>query len=149
MSGTSRFERSHDIEIEASPAEVLDYVSNPMTWPEWMPATHHIDSPDRPLRAGERFAERWRTSRGEVALEWSVVEREDAKFWEARADTDFIGPIVARYTVEETATGCRYTRTIVNPARAKPPTEEMVARMDDEAAICLANIKRGVEGRKA
>jgi hypothetical protein len=150
MTDTVRFERSHDIVIAAPPAAVLDYVSNPRSWPEWMPATHHIDSPDRPLGAGERFTERWGTSRGEVQLDWLVAEREDGRRWVARADTDFLGPIEARYTVEPvegTAGASRYTRTIVNPARPKPPTPEMIQRVDDEAAVCLANIKRNVEAR--
>ena len=149
MIGTVRFERSHHIEIAAPPGDVLDYVSNPTSWPEWMPASHEIHSPDRPLRAGERFDERWATSRGEVRLDWLVTAREDSRVWEARADTDFLGPIVARYTVEATPGGSRYTRTIVNPARPKPPTPEMVQRVDDEAAVCLANIKAAVERRVA
>ncbi|MFN0089764.1 MAG: SRPBCC family protein [Acidimicrobiales bacterium] len=142
------FERAHDIVIHASPAEVLDYVSNPNSWPEWMPATHHIEAPDRPLAAGEAFSEKWATRQGEVMLDWRVSERKDGRVWIAETATPFTGPIQARYTVEETAEGTRYTRTIVNPDRPKAPTEEMVRRMDDEAAVCLANIKRAVESRR-
>ena len=69
------FERAHDIEIDAPAAAVLDYVSNPLSWPEWMPATHEILSDDRPLQAGEGFSERWATRQGEVGLEWRVTER--------------------------------------------------------------------------
>jgi hypothetical protein len=149
MSDTVRFERSHDVEIEATPAEVLDYVSNPQTWREWMPATHDIDSPDRPLQAGERFTERWGTSRDEVQLDWHVSGREHPTSWEAWTETSFIGRIEARYTCVATPTGTHYTRTIVNPGRPKAPTEEVVARIDDEAAVCLANIKAAVERRRA
>jgi len=149
MSDTVRFERSHDILIAAPPAAVLDYVSNPNSWPEWMPASHHIDSPDRPLQIGEGFTERWGTSRGEVRLDWRVTERDHPHRWVARAETDFLGPIVARYTVEEVAGGSRYTRTILNPARPKAPTPAIVQRVDDEAAVCLANIKNAVERRAA
>lgn len=144
------FELSHDIEIEAPPAAVLDYVSNPQTWPEWMPATHHIDSPDRPMQAGEAFFEKWATRQGEVQLDWRVVDRVDPGAtgrWEAHTTTAFTGPIVCVYTVEATERGCRYTRTIGNPQRPKAPTAEMVQRMHDEAAVCLANIKAGVERR--
>ena len=52
------------------------------------------------------------------------------------------------YTVEATERGCRYTRTIGNPQRPKAPTADMVQRMHDEAAVCLANIKAGVERRQ-
>jgi uncharacterized protein YndB with AHSA1/START domain len=146
MSDTVHFERSHDIVIDAPPAAVLDYVSNPNSWPEWMPATHHIDAADRPLQQGEQCCEKWATRQGEVALDWSVAQRSPT-VWEARTQTPFTGPIIARYTVEATAGGARYTRTVVNPARPKAPTAEMVQRMDDEAAVCLANIKRNVEAR--
>jgi len=143
--GTVAFERSHDIFIDAPPEAVLDYVSNPQSWPQWMPATHHIDSPDRAMRAGEAFYEKWHTRQGEVALDWTVTDRVDGRRWEASTTTPFTGPIVAVYETVPEGTGCRYTRRILNPARPKAPTDEMLARMDDEAAICLANIKRNVE----
>lgn len=150
MTGTVRFERSHDVVIAAPAAVVLDYVSNPQSWREWMPATHDMDSPDRPMLAGETFVEKWATRQAEVQLDWSVTERVEGSCWVAEADTDFIGRIVARYEVVDLGDGrCRYTRRIVNPARAKAPTPEMIDRIDAEAAVCLANIKRNVEARTA
>lgn len=144
---TTPFERRHDIRIAAPAGDVLDYVSNPQSWREWMPATHDMDSPDRPMSAGETFCEQWVTRGGPVTLEWAVTERIDGQLWVAETATAFTGPIVARYEVETLGDAeCRYHRIIVNPARPKPPTPEMVARMDTEAAICLANIKRNLEG---
>jgi uncharacterized protein YndB with AHSA1/START domain len=145
----AHFERSHDVVIAASPEAVLDYVSNPRSWPEWMPASHRIDCPDRPLGEGERFEERWQTRQGEVLLAWAVTRRVDGEVWQAEAHTEFTGPIVARYSVEPVDGGTRYTRAIVNPDRPKAPTPEMVERMDAEAAVCLANIKAAVESRRA
>lgn len=147
QTATVRFERSHSIVVAAPPAVVLDYVSNPQSWREWMPATHDMDCPDRPLLAGESFDEKWGTSKGEVHLAWKVTDRVEGVRWVAEAMTDFIGPVVAVYTCEAVDGGCCYTRAIVNPARAKAPTDAMVARIDDEAAVCLANIKRNVEAR--
>ena len=74
MSDTIRFERSHDILIDAPAGDVLDYVSNPNSWPEWIAASHHIDSPDRPLDVGDTFQERWHTRTGEVLLDWVVAD---------------------------------------------------------------------------
>lgn len=146
--GTVAFERFHDIEIDAPALAVLDYVSNPQSWPEWMPATHEILSDDRPLQAGETFSERWATRKGEVGLEWTVSERIDPTLWVAETHTPFTGPIIARYEVTELGPDrCRYLRRIVNPARPKAPTDQMVQRIDDEAAVCLANIKSRVESR--
>jgi hypothetical protein len=107
-----------------------------------------MDCPDRPLLAGEIFSEKWVTSKGEVGLEWEVTERADPTLWCAATHTDFTGPIQCRYSVEPLGPErCKYTRAIINPARPKAPTEEMVARMDDEAELCLANIKRRTEER--
>ena len=143
-----QFERDHDIDIEASAQAVLNYVSNPQSWPEWMPATHDIRSEDRPLRAGEAFDERWVTRKGEVGLDWLVTERVDPTLWVAETHTTFTGPIIARYVITELdSSHCRYKRHILNPERPKAPTPEMLKRMDDEAAICLSNIKANVELR--
>ncbi len=144
--GTVAFEFATSIEIDAPARAVLDYVSNPRSWPQWMPATHEIRSDDRPILAGETFAERWGTSKGEVGLAWRVTERVEGEVWVAETETAFTGPIVCRYEVEDLGDGrCRYTRRIQNPARPKAPTDEMVARMRAEADVCLANIKRNVE----
>jgi hypothetical protein len=53
-----------------------------------------------------------------------------------------------QYDFEVTPQGTRYTRTVRNPARPKAPTEAMIARIDAEAAIALANIKTHVERRQ-
>lgn len=147
---TVNFEHANEIVINATAAAVLDYVSNPQTWCEWMPATHEIACDSRPLAAGEGFSERWATRKGEVGLAWKVTERRDAELWVAETETDFTGPIVARYEVTALdQTSCRYVRRIINPARPKKPTAEMVTRMNDEAELCLANIKRLLEAQVA
>ena len=82
-------------------------------------------------------------------LDWVVTDRQHPHLWVAETNTTFIGKIVARYDVEEMEGGCRYTRTIINPARPKPPTEEMIRRIDEEATVSLRNIKTNVEKRRA
>jgi len=148
MSDTSAFERSHSIDIQVEPGAVLDYVSNPHSWPEWIAASHHLESPDRPLVKGDTFREHWRTRTGEVVLDWTVTESAPARLWIGETAAEFIGPIIVRYDVEPHADGCRFTRTMINPARPKPPTADMILRMDAEAETALANIKRNVEARK-
>lgn len=144
MSGTIAFERSHDILIDAAPAAVFDYVTNPHSWPEWIAASHEIDSPDRPLAAGDTFREQWMT-RELVTLEWTVLECDAPRRWLARTATVFTGPILVQYTCEPQGAQTRYTRTVRNPARPKAVTPEMLARIDAEAATALANIKANVE----
>jgi len=147
MSETTAFERSHDILIDAAPGTVLDYVSNPNSWPEWLAASHKIESEDRPLVKGDRFRELWHIRSGEVELNWTVSDSAPAQFWVGEADTSFIGKIIVRYDVETVDGKTRFTRTMRNPARPKPPTDDMIARMDKEAEIALANIKRNLETR--
>jgi len=54
-----------------------------------------------------------------------------------------------QYDFATEGSGTRYRRTVRNPARPKPPTEAMIARIDAEAATALANIKARVEARQA
>lgn len=144
---TVAFERSHDIVISAPAQAVFDYVTNPQSWPEWIKVSHRIDSANRPLTTGETFHEKWHTRTGEVPMNWTVRACIPPKIWIVQADTDFIGPIVIQYTCEDVDGGTKFTRTARNPERPKPPTDEMIKRIDDEAAIALSNIKANVENR--
>jgi hypothetical protein len=57
------------------------------------------------------------------------------------------GPIVVQYVCAVVDGGTKFTRTVRNPARPKPPTPEMIARIDEEAELGLGNIKRILEAR--
>ncbi|MBN9586722.1 MAG: cyclase [Afipia sp. 62-7] len=146
-SSTVAFERSHNIVIDAPAKAVFDYVTNPQSWPEWLAASHHIDSENRPLETGETFHEKWHIRSGEVSLDWIVRAAISPKIWIVQAETTFIGPIVIQYTCEEKDGRTTFTRTLRNPARKKLPTDEQIANMDAEAAVGLANIKTNVETR--
>lgn len=148
MSATVAFERSHHIVIDAPPQAVFDYVTNPRTWPEWIAVSHEVNSPDRPLAQGETFSEKW-FSREAIQLDWVVLQADRPVRWVAQTAAGFIGPIIVQYDFEVTEHGTRYTRTVRNPARPKAPTEAMIARIDAEAAIALANIKTNVERKVA
>ncbi len=146
MTKNIAFTRRHEIMIEAPAGVILDYVSNPNSWPEWLSATHQINSPDRPLLVGDTFSEEWHTRHGEARLEWRVIARDHPTLWTGETRTDFTGPILVSYIIEEAGEGmCRYIREMKNPDRPKPPTEGAIRRMDEEAEIALANIKRNVE----
>jgi uncharacterized protein YndB with AHSA1/START domain len=146
---TVAFERSHNIVIDAPAKTVFDYVTNPQSWPEWLAASHHIDSENRPLDTGEVFREKWHIRSGEVSLSWIVRACVSPKLWIVQAETDFIGPIVIQYTCEEADGRTTFTRMVRNPARPKPPTDNQLARIDDDAAVGLQNIKANVEKRVA
>ncbi|MFZ2157984.1 MAG: SRPBCC family protein [Bradyrhizobium sp.] len=146
---SNSFERRHDILIEAPPEAVYDYVCNPNSWPEWLAASHRIDSADRALGTGETFREQWHIRRGEVVLDWKVLESDRPNAWTVQADTDFIGPIVVRYTFERVGDATRYTRHLRNPRRPTAASAEQIQRVDEEAQVGLGNIKRQVEQRWA
>ena len=96
MTETYEFERSHEIFIDAAPGVVLDYVSNPNSWPEWIYASHHIESEDRPLKLGDTFRELWHTKSGEAELNWTSTEFQEARLRIAETITPFAGKIMVR-----------------------------------------------------
>ena len=110
------FVRKHDTLIDAPPEAVFDYVCNPHSWPEWLAASHKIEGPDRALELGQTFREEWQIRRGMIALHWKVTESDRPRVWTCEADTDFIGPIVIRYTFASEGAGTRYTRQLCNPS---------------------------------
>ncbi|WP_169543037.1 SRPBCC family protein [Sneathiella aquimaris] len=145
---TSHF--SHEIIIDAPAGAVLDYVSNPNSWPEWIAASHEMDSPDRPLEEGDTFIEQWQTRTGPAQLRWKVTKREHPYVWKCETSTPFTGPILITYKVVSLDDGrSLYTRIVSNPDRPKPITEAANKAMNEEAALSLANIKANVEARQA
>lgn len=148
---THGFQCSHSVVIAAPPERVFDYVTNPKSWPQWLPSSHQIDCEDRPMGFGDTFHEHWSTRTGPVSLDWLVLAADRPRLWIGLTQTPFMGPIVVQYdfaVVELDAgrSGTHFTRTLRNPARPKAPTEEMIARTDQEAELGLGNIKRIVEG---
>ena len=143
---TTPFEHTNDIVIAATPEKIFDYVTNPKSWPEWLPSSHHIDCDNRPMRFGDTFHEHWSTRTGRVDLDWVVIACDRPSLWIGLTNTPFLGPIVVQYNCEPATGGTRFIRTLRNPQRPKAPTEDQVRRTDEEAKLGLANIKAKVEG---
>jgi len=143
------FVRKHDILIAAPAEAVFDYVCNPHSWPKWLAASHKIEGENQPLRLGQTFREAWQIRRGTVELHWTVTESERPSAWTCTANTDFIGPIVIRYTFADEKGQTRYTRELTNPDRPAERSQDQLQRMDEEAQVGLGNIKKQVEWRFA
>ena len=144
---THPFERSHSIVVAASAEAVFDYVTNPKTWPQWIASSHELVCDDRPMRYGDTFHEYWSTRSGPVELDWLVIACDAPRLWNGLTGAPFTGPIIVEYRCDDVPGGVRFTRTLRNPARPKPPTPDMLARIDAEAEAALANIKHNVEAR--
>lgn len=144
---TVPFKHSNTIVIAAPAQAIFDYVTNPKSWPEWLPSSHHIECEDRPMGFGDTFHEHWSTRSGRVDLDWVVIACEPPTLWIGLTDTTFIGPIVAHYAFEPAEGGTRFTRILRNPQRPKAPTEDQIRRLDEEARLGLANIKARVEAK--
>ena len=142
---THPFERSHSIVIAAQPEAVFNYVTNPRTWPQWIASSHELVCDDRPMRYGDTFHEYWSTRSGPVELDWLVIACNQPRLWNGLTGTEFTGPIIVEYRCDDVPGGVKFTRTLRNPARPKPPTPDMLARIDAEAEAALAAIKRNVE----
>ena len=145
MAETHAFERSHSILCATKPEVVFDYVTNPKTWPQWIASSHDLVCENRPMRFGDRFHEYWSTRSGPVELDWLVIACDRPRVWIGLTQTEFTGPIVVQYTCEPVGAGARFTRTLRNPARPKPPTPDMISRIDAEAQAALENIRTNVE----
>lgn len=143
---TFPFEHKNAIVIDAPAEKIFDYVTNPKSWPEWLPSSHHIDCEDRPMRFGDTFHEHWSTRTGRVDLDWVVIACDAPRLWIGLTNpTSFLGPIVVQYNCDDVSGGTRFTRTVRNPQRPKQATEDQVRRMDEEAVLGLNNIKAKVE----
>ena len=145
MTETHEFERSHEIFIDAAPGVVLDYVSHPNSWPEWIYASHYIESEDRPLKLGDTLRELWHTKSGEAELNWTSTEFQEARLRIAETITPFACTIIVSYDVDFIEGRTKFMRTLNNPALPKPITEKIVLAIDTEAFESMENIKRNVE----
>ena len=123
---THAFQRSLSIVIAAKPAAVFDYVTNPKSWPQWLPSSHEIDCEDRPMAFGDTFHDHWSTRTGPVDLDWLLIACDHPKLWIGLTQTPFMGPIVVQYDCIAQDGGTLFTRTLRNPA----PPETADARHD-------------------
>lgn len=142
---TVSFRRQHDILINAPADVIYDIVCNPNRRPLWCEASRKTESPDRPLKRGEKFREEWRARRGKVELNWIVLDDERPTSWTIRADTDLIGPIVIRYCLEGQGEATRCIHHVSHPRRPSEPTPEQVRYIEEDIAAGLAGLKRYVE----
>lgn len=101
------------IEIQAAPAAVYDYVTRPLRWKEWHPASLGADEvADESLVAGRRFEEDISAAGQRRRLTWLVEESRPGERWRASAYMQDGSTVRLCYEFEAAAAGTSFTRTL-------------------------------------
>ena len=108
------------IDIARAPAEVFAFVSTPVLWHRWHPATREVrEVPNRPLLAGETMLESIHAAGRSFDARWTVLACEAPNHWVIATDTPH-GVARIRYRVVATPTGCRFERTLEFRSKGRP-----------------------------
>lgn len=132
---------------------VFDYVTAPVRWHTWHPATARVrDVPDRPLVTGETVVESivvaWR--RADVC--WTVLACERPRLWVIATDNDD-GAARIIYRVAPAETGCNFCRVLEYCSKRWPwrllDANFSAWVLDRQSTRALANLKRVLETGKS
>lgn len=100
-------------EIAAAPARVYDYVSRPVRWKEWHPASQGAkDIDDESLVAGRRFEEEVVSAGRTRQLTWLVEESRPGQRWRASAYMPDGSTVRLTYDLAPAGAGTQFTRTL-------------------------------------
>lgn len=98
--------------IERATQQVFDFVTTPMLWHTWHPATLLVsDAPNRPLVQGETMREKIAVAHRRSEAVWTVVTCEPPLVWAIATDTP-AGTAHIVYRLSATDTGCHFHRTL-------------------------------------
>lgn len=100
-------------DIAATPQQVYDYVTRPVRWKEWHPASQGVkDVEDESLVAGRRFEEDVLSAGRYRHLTWLVEESRPGQRWRASAYMADGSTVRLTYEMAAAGTGTRFTRTL-------------------------------------
>lgn len=100
-------------EIAATPDRVYDYVSRPVRWKEWHPASQGVKGiDDESMVAGRRFEEEVMSAGQARQLTWLVEESRPGQRWRASAYMPDGSTVRLTYDLAPAAAGTRFTRTL-------------------------------------
>lgn len=100
-------------EIAVSPQQVYDYVTRPVRWKEWHPASQGVsDVDDESLVAGRRFEEDVLSAGRQRHLTWLVEESRPGERWRASAYMADGSTVRLTYDMVASGNGTRFTRTL-------------------------------------
>lgn len=100
-------------EIAATPDRVYDYVSRPVRWKEWHPASQGVKGiDDESMVAGRRFEEEVMSAGQARQLTWLVEESRPGQRWRASAYMPDGSTVRLTYDLAPAAAGTTFTRTL-------------------------------------
>lgn len=103
----------HTIEIPLPTAAVYDYVTRPLRWKEWHPASIAVrEVGDESLVAGRRFEEDVQVAGRRRQLQWLVEESRPGQSWRASAYMADGSTVRLAYEFAATGEGTCFTRTL-------------------------------------
>lgn len=142
-----------EIDIAASPVDVFDFVTTPMFWSMWHPATEEVfDTPERPLLYGETAFEIFRAGGSRFTAEWTVIAREAPRLWSIATDMDE-GEARITYRLARSERGTRFVRTLAYRSRYAPQRwfDSSLVRwvLTRQSTRALGNLKRVLETGEA
>ena len=139
--------------ILASTEAVYDYVTRPVRWKEWHPASLGVQQhADESLTAGARFEEDVLSAGIRRHLRWIVEEAVPGVRWAASALMDDGSTVHLLYRFEKRNTGMNFTRTLcyqVKPLHLRLVNAMfMWRRVQAESRLALSNLTRHFSGKR-
>lgn len=137
------------IDIARPPAAVFDYVTTPMLWHTWHPATVSVrGAPDRPLGAGETAIETIAVAGRRNDATWTVRTCEPPHRWTIATDAP-AGAADIEYRIDAVPGGSRFERTLCFRSKHWPwrALDATLTRwiLQRQSAKALRNLKRVLE----
>lgn len=133
--------------------EVFDFVTTPGNWPRWHPASLAVQGAiDHPLRVGEQVTEDFVVAGRRGRARWTVVESDAPRRWRIEGSGEQGGRASITYVLAAAESGTRFERDMryrmPNLLAALLDPLLTRARIDDESATALRQLKQVLEGNR-
>lgn len=145
----------NEIHIRRAQHDVFRYVTQPWRWHEWHPASESATERPHELKVGDRFEEivsmrpfGFLPLRMRRQLKWTVFASQAPHAWEAHGASSTID-VRARYELD-VQDGTIFRRTFHYQVKGWLRWIEryfVLARMQQQSLVALANLKRALESQ--
>jgi uncharacterized protein YndB with AHSA1/START domain len=140
------------VDIERTPAQVFEFVTNAAQWKRWHPATVAVSGvPNRALVLGETVDEQIHAGPRRFTARWTVTESKPPRRWVIVTDSAE-GEAKISYKITEHEGVTYFERTLEYASKRWPwkwfdgsLTRRLLTRQSEEA---LRNLKRVIESQR-